>query len=58
MLEPDGYDGYEGGAPYWFLPSGAKTYSYYEAKKAHDSYFYNEYKNAINNDKTRRNRKI
>lgn len=24
MLRPDGYDGYECGAPYWILPSGRK----------------------------------
>lgn len=30
MLIPDGYDGYEGGAPYWILPSGRKTYNAYE----------------------------
>lgn len=27
MLIPDGYDG---GAPYWILPSGRKTYNAYE----------------------------
>lgn len=25
-------DGYEGGAHYWFLPSGRKTYDVYEAQ--------------------------
>ena len=41
MLKPDGYDGYEGGAPYWILPSGRKTYDVYEAQKAYEEYFKN-----------------
>lgn len=26
MKQPDGFDEYEGGSPYWILPSGQKTY--------------------------------
>ena len=39
MLRPDGYDGYEGGAPYWILPRGRKTYDAYEAQKVYEEYF-------------------
>ena len=41
MLRPDGYDGYEGGTPYWILPSGRTTYDPYEAQEAHEEYFKN-----------------
>ena len=34
MKQPDGFDGREGGAPYWILPSGQKTYDYEEWRKA------------------------
>lgn len=30
MKQPDGFNGYEGGAPYWILPSGQETYDYEE----------------------------
>lgn len=30
MKEPDGYNGYEGGAPYWVGPNGEKYYDYNE----------------------------
>ena len=39
MLRPDGY---EGGAPYWILPSGRKTYDAYKAHKAYEEYFKNK----------------
>ena len=38
MLRPDGYDGYEGGAPYWILPNGRKTHDAYEAQEAYEEY--------------------
>ena len=38
MLRPDGYNGYEGGAPYLILPSGRKIYDAYEAQKAYEEY--------------------
>lgn len=30
MKQPDGYDGYEGGAPYWIGPNDQKYYNYNE----------------------------
>lgn len=39
---PHGYNGYEGGAPYWFLPGGNKTYDYNEYIKAKKEYFNNQ----------------
>lgn len=45
MLKPDGYNGYESGAPYWILPNGSKTYDAYEAYKVHEEYFKNIKKN-------------
>ena len=39
MKQPDGYNGYEGGAPYWILPSGQKTYDYEEWRKADEEYW-------------------
>lgn len=38
MLRPDGYNGYDGGATYWILSSGRKTYDAYEAQKAYEEY--------------------
>ena len=39
MKQPDGFDGYEGGAPYWILPSGQKTYDYEKWRKADEEYW-------------------
>lgn len=44
MKQPDGYDGYEGGAPYWILPSGRKTYDYEEWRRADNEYWKNRAK--------------
>lgn len=41
MKQPDGFDGYEGGAPYWILPSGQITYNYEEWRKADNEYWKN-----------------
>ena len=41
MKQPDGFDGYEGGAPYWILPSGRKTYDYEEWRRADNEYWKN-----------------
>lgn len=39
MKQPDGFNGYEGGAPYWILPSGQKTYDYEEWRRADEEYW-------------------
>ena len=39
MKQPDGFDGYEGGAPYWILPSGQKTCDYEEWCKVDKEYW-------------------
>ena len=38
MKQPDGFNGYEGGASYWILPSGQKTYDYEELFESSHSY--------------------
>lgn len=35
MREPDGYDGYEGGAPYWIGPNDWPYYDYGEWFRAY-----------------------
>lgn len=39
MKQPDGFNGYEGGAPYWILPSGQKTYDYEEWRRSDNEYW-------------------
>ena len=39
MKQPDGFNGYEGGAPYWILPSGQKTYDYEEWCRVNKEYW-------------------
>lgn len=44
ILPPDGYNGYEGGAPYWILPSGQKTYDMFEAIRVREKFYKENYK--------------
>ena len=39
MKQPDGFNGYEGGASYWILPSGQKTYDYEEWCRVNKEYW-------------------
>ena len=41
MKQPDGFNGYDGGAPYWILPSGQETYDYEEWRRADNEYWKN-----------------
>lgn len=51
MKAPDGYNGYEGGAPYWILPSGRKTYDYAEFERIDKEYWEAKAKAKEKNDR-------
>lgn len=40
MEKPHGYNGYEGGAPYWYGPGDQKFYDYDEYIKESNTYIH------------------